>query len=94
MGWARSIWPRKPPSVGGLGLTLTCARSVLYYNNSFSLEERLQSEDRPHRIGQEHPVQYTDLMAQGTIDVHIARALVKKYNVASQITGDEVRAWL
>lgn len=82
------------PAVGGEGLTLNAARSVVYYNNSFKLTERLQSEDRAHRIGQEHPVQYIDILAQGTIDEHIVKALLKKYNIAAQVTGDEVRAWL
>lgn len=82
------------PGVGGEGLTLTAAQSELYYNNSFKLTERLQSEDRPHRIGQEHPVNITDIIAQGTIDERIVKALLKKYNIAALITGDEVREWL
>jgi SNF2 family DNA or RNA helicase len=82
------------PAVGGEGITLNAARTVVYYNNSFKLTERLQSEDRAHRIGQEHPVQYIDIMAQGTIDEHIVKALRKKFNIASQVTGDRVKEWL
>ena len=82
------------PAVGGEGLTLTAARSVVYYNNSFKLAERLQSEDRPHRIGQEHPVQYIDIVAEDTVDEHIVRSLRMKFNIAQQITGDKVREWL
>lgn len=81
-------------SVGGEGLTLNCARTVIYYNNTFSLTERLQSEDRAHRIGQEHPVQYIDLLAEDTIDERIVDALRKKMNIAAKITGDELRQWL
>lgn len=82
------------PAVGGEGLTLNAARTVIYYNNSFKLTERLQSEDRAHRIGQEHPVQYIDIMAQETVDEHIVKALRKKYNIAALVTGDRVREWL
>jgi len=40
------------PAAGGIGLTLTEASLVVYMSNTFSLEDRLQSEDRAHRIGQ------------------------------------------
>jgi len=78
----------------GEGLTLTAARTVIYYSNSFKLTERLQSEDRAHRIGQEHPVNYIDLIAEGTIDVHIVSSLAAKLDLARQITGDKIRDWL
>ena len=39
------------PKSGGMGLTLTEARMAIYYSNPFSAEDRLQSEDRIHRIG-------------------------------------------
>ena len=78
----------------GEGLTLTAAQTVIYYSNSFKLTERLQSEDRAHRIGQEHPVNYIDLIGYDTIDIHIVKALASKFDVASQITGDTVREWL
>lgn len=82
------------PSAAGTGLTLHAARSVIYYSNSFSLTERLQSEDRAHRIGQEHSVDYIDIQASGTVDEHITRALRRKMDIASQLTGDALRSWL
>lgn len=82
------------PQVGGEGLTLTAARTMVYYNNSFKLRERLQSEDRAHRIGQTFPVNYIDLVAAGTVDERLVNALLAKYNVAALCTGDRVRQWL
>jgi len=82
------------PAVGGTGLTLTEAKSMVYYNNSFKLIDRLQSEDRFHRIGQTDPVSIIDLMAARTVDEHIASSLIKKRNVASEVTGDEIQSWL
>ncbi len=87
-------WFVSKASVGGAGLNLTVARSVLYYTNSYNLLQREQSEDRPHRIGQEHPVDYTDVVASNTVDVGILTALRKKFDVSSLVTGDEVRSWL
>lgn len=82
------------PAAAGTGLTLTAAKTVIYYSNSFNLEHRLQSEDRAHRIGQDSSVLYVDLMARGTVDTRIVTALRKKLNIASEITGDRVREWL
>lgn len=76
------------PQSGGIGLTLTAARHVVYYSNDFSLETRLQSEDRAHRIGTRDHVLYTDLAAVDTLDETIARALQFKENLASAILGD------
>jgi SNF2 family DNA or RNA helicase len=78
----------------GEGLTLTKATTVIYYNNNFKLSERLQSEDRAHRIGQEHPVQYIDIVCNDTIDQHIVDALIEKKDIARIITGDAVKQWL
>lgn len=72
----------------GIGLTLTRAEQVVYFSNSFNLEDRLQSEDRAHRIGQKKHVLYTDLIAQGTIDRSIVRALQNKQEVAAYVQGD------
>lgn len=66
------------PAVAGEGLTLVAATAVIYYNNSYKLSERLQSEDRAHRIGQTKPVLYIDLVARDTVDEDILLALRAK----------------
>lgn len=76
---------------GGYGLTLTAAENVVYYSNDFSLEARLQSEDRAHRIGQKKHVTYIDLEVPGTVDTKIIEALRGKINVADLITDDNNR---
>lgn len=73
------------PAAGGVGLTLTAANTAIYYSCSFSLEDRLQSEDRCHRIGTHEPVVYIDLVARDTVDERIAAALQAKEGVATQI---------
>lgn len=73
---------------GGTGITLVAASRVFYYSNTFSLEDRIQSEDRAHRIGQERDVTYEDILCAGTIDVKITKALRAKQEVASIIVGD------
>jgi len=82
------------PQVGGSGLTLTRATTVVYYSCGYSLVERLQSEDRAHRIGQTNPVMYVDLVALNTIDEKVTAALVKKDEVARIVTADGLREWI
>jgi len=79
---------------GGYGLTLTAATTVIYYSNDFSLEARLQSEDRAHRIGQKNNVTYVDIEAEQTIDTKIITALRSKKNIADEITKDNAGEWL
>lgn len=89
-------------SAAGTGLTLTAAKAVLYYTNNYNLEDRLQSEDRAHRIGQdgafqpngEHGVLYCDLVAEGTVDERIIDRLVEKKELAEAVLGDTPRSWI
>lgn len=82
------------PAAAGEGLTLIEAKTVVYYNNSFKLDHRLQSEDRAHRIGQTHKVSYYDLVVPGTIDEDIVAALSNKMDIASRVTGETLSEWL
>jgi len=79
---------------GSEGLTLVEATTSVYYSNTFKLIQREQSEDRNHRKGQDQKVVYIDLVARGTIDEHIIKLLRAKKDVASQVTGDNIREWL
>lgn len=71
-------------SCGGYGLTLNEAHHVIFYNNAFKYSERLQAEDRCHRIGQEHRVTYIDLQCSPSIDDRIADALASKSSVVKR----------
>lgn len=82
------------PKAGGRGLTLHKATTVIFYSNYFGLETRIQAEDRAHRIGQEHPVLYIDIVAEGTVDEKIVKTLREKKRIADIITGDDIREWI
>lgn len=75
---------------GGTGLTLVAASKVIYYSNSWSLEDRQQSEDRSHRIGQDKHVVYEDLIAEDTIEEEIIAALQDKADLAALVNGDDL----
>lgn len=84
------------PDTAGRGITLTKSPTVVYFSNNYDLEKRQQSEDRTHRIGSEihEKITYIDLVAKGTVDERIIKALRNKINIASTITGDGYREWL
>ena len=82
------------PQTGGYGITLTQANTVIYYSNGYDLEKRLQSEDRAHRIGQKEKVTYVDLICEDTVDEKIVKALRNKINIASEVMGEELKAWI
>jgi len=76
------------PAAGAHGITLTKGSLVYYFSNDFSLENRIQSEDRFHRIGQVNKVNYKDIVVPGTIDIHVLSAHKKKQGFADTVTGD------
>jgi SNF2 family DNA or RNA helicase len=82
------------PTVGGYGLTLTAAKYVIYFSNSYNLEVRQQSEDRAHRIGQTSQVTYVDLLVKNSIDQMILGSLEGKIKISAQTLGEEVQKWL
>jgi hypothetical protein len=73
-------------SAGGVGLTLTAATVTVYFSNTFKYVERVQSEDRNHRIGQASSVTIFDLVTAGTVDESIEKALVAKSDLAAWIS--------
>ncbi len=82
------------PQTGGYGITLTAASNMIYYSNGYDLEKRQQSEARIDRIGQTKPMTYIDILAEDTVDEKIVKALRKKINIATQIMGEKLKAWI
>jgi len=82
------------PQTGGYGITLTGANTMVYYANGYDYEKRIQSEARINRAGQTRKMTYIDIIAEDTIDEKIVKALNDKMNIASKITGDELKQWI
>jgi SNF2 family DNA or RNA helicase len=80
-------------SVGGHGLTLNEAAYAVFYADGFRFSERLQAEDRNHRIGQARRTTYITLSCFDSIDVRIAAAIERKCSALAAFMGevDEVR---
>jgi len=81
------------PQAGGFGMNLQRASYMIYYNNDYSLQNRLQSEDRAHRIGMGNKLVIIDIMAAHpggtmTIDMAVKAVLKGKKDIADIVTGD------
>ena len=82
------------PQTGGMGITLTASSTVIYYSNTYNLEDRIQSEDRAHRIGQTNKVTYVDLICRKTVDEKIVPSLINKKSIAANVLGDQWKDWI
>jgi SNF2 family DNA or RNA helicase len=78
------------PQAAGIGITLVSASHVIYFSNSFSLRNRLQSEDRAHRIGQTKNVTYLNIAAKDTIDEDIIKSLMNKKTISDLIIDGKI----
>lgn len=68
----------------GFNLQEHCAQ-MIFYSNTFSLEDRIQCEARIYRSGQHDRCIYTDYIADGTVDMKIYAALRQHKELADYI---------
>ncbi|MGD9209297.1 MAG: DEAD/DEAH box helicase [Desulfobacteraceae bacterium] len=71
----------------GVGVTLNAATYMIYFSLPWKLLAYDQSIDRNHRVGQKNNVTVFRLIARGTVDVHVARALDLKRTVSETIVA-------
>ena len=79
---------------GGRGRTWSVADLMIYYQNTFSLEHRMQSEERAQAVGKQQSIAYVDLVARDTVEEKILGALRDKMDLSDAITGDKWRKWV
>jgi SNF2 family DNA or RNA helicase len=70
---------------GGVGLTLTAARQVVFNDLDWVPANHWQAEDRAYRIGQTGTVNVTYLVAEQTVDEFVRSALQVKALLVEQI---------
>lgn len=75
---------------GGVGITLTRARTVVFLQRPWSLVEALQAEDRCHRIGSEQhdSIEVIDIVARNTVDSRIRGVLRERAGQLSDLVQD------
>lgn len=77
-------------SAGGVGITLTAARTVVFLQRPWSLVESIQAEDRCHRIGSERhdSIEVIDVVASNTIDTRVRAVLRERAGQLSDLVQD------
>lgn len=75
---------------GGVGITLTAARTLVFLQRPWSLVEALQTEDRLHRIGaeQHESVEIIDVIAVDTIDSRVRSVLRRRAGALTELLQD------
>lgn len=70
----------------GVGLTLTAASVCVMAEETWVPGDLTQAEDRLHRFGQKDIVQIYHIVADGSLDARIVKALIQKQQVIEEIT--------
>jgi len=74
---------------GGRAIDLATASVHIYYSNTFSLDDRLQSEMRTNSSNQKaKSILYVDIVMNHKIDINIAGALANKKEVADYVEAE------
>jgi SNF2 family DNA or RNA helicase len=75
---------------GGVGITLTAARTVVFLQRPWSLVEAIQAEDRCHRIGSERhdSIEIVDVVARNTLDTRIRAVLRERAGQLAALVQD------
>ncbi|PIK38155.1 hypothetical protein BSL78_25007 [Apostichopus japonicus] len=75
--------------VGGLGLNLTGADTVIFVEHDWNPTKDLQAMDRAHRIGQKKVVNVYRLITKGTLEEKIMGLQKFKLNIANTVISQE-----
>lgn len=67
---------------------------MIFYSNTFSLEDRIQVEARIYRAGQKNKCIYLDYVMKDTIDMKVYAALKQKKQLADYIRDTSVQDFL
>lgn len=70
---------------GGTSDTWTACETMIYYDNTERMIDRAQSEDRAHRGGLRHTVDYLDLVMERTVDVTRIKSIGQKMDLAEYV---------
>ena len=73
---------------GSEGVDFTRARYSIFYSVGYSLGKYDQARKRTHRPGQTKPVTHIHLIARGTVDGKIMRALEKRADIVNAILAE------
>jgi TATA-binding protein-associated factor len=74
-------------AVGGLGLNLTAADTVVFLEHDWNPQRDLQAMDRAHRLGQRRAVNVYRLLVKGTLEEQVMSLQRFKLDVANAVVN-------
>ena len=74
-------------TVGGLGLNLTAADTVIFLEHDWNPQKDLQAMDRAHRLGQRRAVNVYRLLVKGTLEEQVMSLQKFKIDVAAAVVN-------
>lgn len=79
-------------TIGALGVnhTLTAANNVIFYDEPWTPADKIQAEDRCHRIGAATPINIYTLLSKGTIDETVHKIVYDKKDISDFIVDDKL----
>jgi DNA helicase INO80 len=94
-----SDWQSKPEififllstRAGGLGINLTAADTVIFYDSDWNPSNDAQAMDRAHRLGQTRQVTVYRLITKNTIDERILQLARTKKSVQDAVVGSSTQ---
>ena len=75
--------------VGGLGLNLTSADTVVFLEHDWNPQKDLQAMDRAHRLGQKRTVNVFRLLTKGTLEEKVMSLQKFKLDVANAVVNSD-----
>ena len=75
-------------ATAGMGITLTSASTMVFYSLDYSMSNYEQTRARIHRVGQKNACTYIHLIARGTVDEKVLKALHDKASLAKTLVDD------
>lgn len=79
-------------TVGALGVnhTLTVANNVIFYDEPWTPADKIQCEDRCHRISATNPINIYTLLSKGTIDEAVHKIIYDKQDISNFIVDGKL----
>lgn len=74
----------------GTGYTLTAATNVIFVDEPWTMADKMQCEDRAHRVGTKSNVNVITIMARDTVDERIHQIVENKGDVADMVVDGVV----
>ena len=75
-------------AAAGLGITLTASSTMVFYSLTYNMSDFEQAKARIHRVSQKENCLYIYLIAKGTVDNKVLRALRNKADLAKMLVDD------